>query len=69
MLGYWFILQFIGGFFSLGSTSGGVAFWAHIGGFIAGIMLLKLFCSSAKAQECRLKRGSASRMIQRYKSL
>ena len=40
-LGLWFILQFI---HAVGSTSqGGIAWWAHIGGFIFGIGFLKLF--------------------------
>jgi membrane associated rhomboid family serine protease len=39
MLGYWFLLQFIGGLPSRGSEEGGVAFWAHIGGFAAGVVL------------------------------
>jgi len=40
MLGYWFLLQFIGGLPSLASEGGGVAFWAHIGGFAAGALLI-----------------------------
>jgi rhomboid family protein len=43
MLGYWFFLQFVGGLPALGSQDGGVAFWAHIGGFSAGVALLYLF--------------------------
>jgi membrane associated rhomboid family serine protease len=43
MLGYWFILQLLGGFGSLGVEGGGVAFWAHIGGFVAGAALIPLF--------------------------
>jgi membrane associated rhomboid family serine protease len=43
MLGYWFLLQLIGGFGSIGATGGGVAFWAHIGGFVAGAALILLF--------------------------
>jgi membrane associated rhomboid family serine protease len=42
---FWFITQFISGITSLGAstdTSGGVAVWAHIGGFIAGLILLPL---------------------------
>ena len=37
----WFILQIFGGAMSLGSTSesGGVAYWAHVGGFLAGLSL------------------------------
>jgi membrane associated rhomboid family serine protease len=43
MLGYWFLLQLIGGFGSLAEEGGGVAFWAHAGGFIAGVVLIPLF--------------------------
>ena len=40
ILGWWFILQFLGGVSTLGMrTSGGVAFWAHIGGFLLGAIL------------------------------
>ncbi|MBN1761444.1 MAG: rhomboid family intramembrane serine protease [Chitinispirillaceae bacterium] len=67
MLGYWFLIQFFGGFFSLGSSSGGVAFWAHIGGFIAGIILLRIFCSSSRASECRHRRGRTEGLIHRYR--
>jgi len=42
MLGYWFALQLFSGLFSSGEM-GGVAFWAHIGGFVAGVVLIKLF--------------------------
>lgn len=37
VLGIWIALQLFGGFGSLGDTGGGVAFWAHVGGFVAGI--------------------------------
>lgn len=43
MLGYWFFIQLIGGLGSLGRTGGGVAFWAHIGGFVAGALLILIF--------------------------
>ena len=43
MLGYWFVIQFIGGATSIGKTGGGVAFWAHVGGFAAGALLVFLF--------------------------
>jgi membrane associated rhomboid family serine protease len=46
-LGYWFAMQFISGaatsVASYSETSGGVAFWAHVGGFLAGIVLIKIF--------------------------
>jgi membrane associated rhomboid family serine protease len=43
MLGYWFLIQIVSGFVSIGQQEGGVAFWAHAGGFVAGIVLIKLF--------------------------
>jgi membrane associated rhomboid family serine protease len=43
MLGYWFLLQLIGGIPALHGAGGGVAFWAHVGGFAAGIALVPLF--------------------------
>jgi membrane associated rhomboid family serine protease len=44
MLIYWLVLQFLGGVTAVaGARSGGVAFWAHIGGFVAGVVLVKLF--------------------------
>jgi membrane associated rhomboid family serine protease len=43
MLGYWFLLQLLGGLPTLGEEKGGVAFWAHAGGFIAGALLISIF--------------------------
>jgi membrane associated rhomboid family serine protease len=45
MLGLWFLLQAFSGLAVAGAdvNSGGVAFWAHIGGFVAGIALIPLF--------------------------
>jgi len=43
MLGYWFLLQLMGGFVTLGAEGGGVAFWAHVGGFAAGVVLVGAF--------------------------
>ncbi|MFH1516131.1 MAG: rhomboid family intramembrane serine protease [bacterium] len=42
-LGFWFIGQVLSGFYSLGVQGAGIAFFAHIGGFIAGVILVKLF--------------------------
>ena len=41
MLGYWFLVQLAAGALSHGE--GGVAFWAHVGGFVAGMALIRLF--------------------------
>ncbi len=40
MLGFWFLLQVMGGLPALSSEGGGVAFWAHVGGFVAGVVLI-----------------------------
>lgn len=43
ILGYWFLLQFVAGVTSVGgAATGGVAWWAHIGGFLMG-MLITIF--------------------------
>jgi len=46
-LGFWFVLQFIqGSLYSLNSqqmAGGGVAWWAHVGGFAAGVLFLQVF--------------------------
>lgn len=52
VLGLWFILQIFSGVMSLGGPGdvGGVAFWAHVGGFVAGLVLAKLFASSHRQE-------------------
>ncbi|HTO94750.1 MAG TPA: rhomboid family intramembrane serine protease [Bacteroidota bacterium] len=45
-LGFWFLLQFLQGALSAGAgeaASGGIAWWAHAGGFVVGAVLLPLF--------------------------
>jgi len=39
----WFLMQFIYGFASLGAETAGVAWWAHVGGFVAGALLAWIF--------------------------
>jgi membrane associated rhomboid family serine protease len=48
VLGEWFVMQFLYGTASLsaaqaGRDLGGVAFWAHVGGFVAGMVMIKVF--------------------------
>jgi membrane associated rhomboid family serine protease len=49
MLGYWFLVQFLGGAAAAiaysRESSGGVAVWAHVGGFCAGLLMIKVFRS------------------------
>jgi membrane associated rhomboid family serine protease len=43
-LGFWFVLQVLSGAASLSAQAAqGVAFWAHVGGFVAGMLMVKLF--------------------------
>jgi membrane associated rhomboid family serine protease len=47
MLIYWMVIQIFGGLSqSVAEEGGGVAFWAHVGGFVAGIVLIKVFAKS-----------------------
>jgi membrane associated rhomboid family serine protease len=53
MLGFWFVLQFLSGLGALtGGTAetGGVAVWAHIGGFVAGVLVALLLRGRAVMQ-------------------
>lgn len=43
VLGFWFLLQLLSGASVGAGGGGGVAFWAHVGGFAAGLVLVKLF--------------------------
>lgn len=46
ILGYWFLIQFVMGFQMLSiesATGGGVAWWAHVGGFAAGMIFALIF--------------------------
>jgi membrane associated rhomboid family serine protease len=54
MLLYWAFLQLVGGLPSIGAEArGGVAFMAHLGGFVAGVALIKLFARAQLVEEHR----------------
>jgi membrane associated rhomboid family serine protease len=59
MLAYWFLLQVLSGIGSFGSGNGGVAIWAHIGGFAAGVGLVFIFRAPRLMQ-------ARARLTQRY---
>jgi membrane associated rhomboid family serine protease len=42
-LGFWFAIQLVYGFLTVETEGGGVAFWAHVGGFVAGLLLVYVF--------------------------
>lgn len=52
VLGYWFLIQFISGYAMLSvetATQGGTAWWAHVGGFITGMLLGLMFGQRRRA--------------------
>ncbi len=56
VLGLWIALQLVSGFLSVGQTqSGGVAFFAHIGGFAAGLVLALPWLGRARAVGARVR--------------
>ncbi len=61
-LGFWFLMQFLMGSTSLDRAHlGGVAFWAHVGGFVVGIALVHLFLPhQVRGPLKRRRQGQAS---------
>jgi uncharacterized membrane protein YdfJ with MMPL/SSD domain len=51
VLGLWFVFQFFSGTFALGSTGGGVAWWAHVGGFVFGMIAITMLRRQARRSE------------------
>lgn len=54
LIGFWFVTQFLTGVASLGATSeqtSGVAVWAHVGGFVAGLLLTPFFRGRERARK------------------
>lgn len=56
-IGLWFVYQFVEGVLAVGSVEGGVAYSAHIGGFIAGLILVRVFAQSHRVARMRAYRG------------
>jgi membrane associated rhomboid family serine protease len=54
MIGYWFVLQILGAVPRLGGDSGGVAFLAHVGGFLAGALLIGVFRDRRRVEAHRM---------------
>lgn len=49
VLGFWFVMQLFSGVATLGYEGGGVAFWAHVGGFVGGLILINLLPQRKRA--------------------
>lgn len=58
VIGVWFLLQLLSGVATLGvqtqQTGGGVAFWAHVGGFVTGVVLVWIFRNPSAVERQRL---------------
>lgn len=50
VLGFWFVMQLFNGLQNVGAQGGGVAFFAHVGGFVAGFLLVRAFAGEATAR-------------------
>jgi membrane associated rhomboid family serine protease len=65
MIGYWALIQVVSGVVSLGAqgeAGGGVAFWAHVGGLVAGIVLVRLFARRDYVEEHRASHWEPQRL-------
>jgi membrane associated rhomboid family serine protease len=54
-IGFWILYQLVNGVAALdstaGSAAGGVAYWAHVGGFFTGVLLIRLFAQPDRVQQ------------------
>jgi membrane associated rhomboid family serine protease len=66
MLVYWAVLQTLSGLTAVGREGGGVAFWAHVGGFVAGVVLVKLFAQPANVAAHKAHHWQPSRLQGRW---
>ncbi len=62
MLGSWFLLQLASGLVS-NDDMGGVAVWAHVGGFVAGVVLIKFFVRDEFVQARRSSHWRPQRVM------
>ena len=53
VLGLWIVVQALNAIFDLGGLEGGVAWFAHVGGFVAGILLIKVFARPQPIRSAR----------------
>ncbi len=51
-LGVWFLTQILSGVLSVSRETHEVAWWAHVGGFVAGIVLIRIFRRRGTCRYC-----------------
>jgi membrane associated rhomboid family serine protease len=67
MILYWAGMQIVGGLFGMmGEEKGGVAFWAHLGGFAAGIVLVKLMARPDDVEAHKRQHWAPRRVVARW---
>lgn len=68
VIGEWFLLQLFNGALSLGPrpAGGGVAFFAHIGGFVAGLVMIKLMAPAGRSRPPTPPSGDSRWVTRRY---
>ena len=62
ILGFWFLQQVLFGYFDLADPAGGgggVAYFAHIGGFVFGLLLIHAFATERRRKTAGLPRTGA----------
>jgi membrane associated rhomboid family serine protease len=62
MLGYWFLIQLVSGLLTSNDV-GGVAVWAHVAGFVAGIILIKVFARDDYVYAHRAQQWRPARLM------
>ena len=62
-IGLWFVFQLVSGAGMLGGEMGGVAYGAHIGGFVAGVVLVKLFGGDRRPALSRVLRPARQSVL------
>jgi membrane associated rhomboid family serine protease len=67
-IGFWFLYQLILGFISLTGVSSGIAFWAHIGGFVVGVVTVKGFIKNPTRSRVRRRPTIPVTINSRYKT-
>lgn len=53
-LGFWFVSQLFSGLASIGVDGGGIAWWAHIGGFLFGLLLATFFAQRRPPRQAQI---------------
>jgi membrane associated rhomboid family serine protease len=67
MLIYWMVIQVVSGLSGLfAEERGGVAFWAHVGGFVAGVVLIKIFARPRDVEAHRSTHWEPRRVAARW---